>query len=1010
MKKSTNLFYRLGHVIFLLFLPAAFAQPIEEIIVTVDYIPDEKLQTAEVSDILDAEDISIAGDSNVGDSLKRLPGLSLVDGKFIYVRGLGERYSSTYFNGTAIPSPIPMQRSVPLDIFGTSIIQNLLVQKTYSPNYGAEFSGGIVDIRSSAIPDEGFFSIKASAGYNNFSTNEDGYTYEGGSNDWRGSDDGTRSMPGPVASLIDYYPNVFGVPTNDLTVPSVQEQDLARLSFNNTLDIKTRSNPYDLSLSLGAGNRWSFDNYNFGATLRLSLDNKTRNSTIQRTRHSANNLISENNLSDSEHDLRHASVLDNGNLLSTYGFTPGELNRTVNTIRFNQLITLGWEIEDNHIVKVTKLRTKLTNDEASINLRRRTNSDRQLWRDHRLSWTENELSFFQISGESIFENLDVSWRWSDIDAGMNTPDQRTYRTVEDDLWTEDEEGNRLERFGLNGRRHSTYQNGGISRGIYDGSSVVSTIWPGSINLMPPTDISYDPLGNIPLSSYLSLEDGQPVREYISLDGVTEEKGIDFVWHFYPNNIFESIDVKFGYLDSNETRAYNYNRFTYELDGLIIPKDDNYVPEVSLPNGFVLVEEQLIESSNVVPYIRDIYHPYLFRPIEELLDSSNCQVNGIPAESSTAVHENYVGQTDECFIATSIQGRSSAVADTGVGAISFREGYVDGSPDKYDGALGINAHYLAFDLALPSGLRIHTGYRQEKSIQSITLGNINNEVNAYLPAFSMTLPFDDVLINILGEDYYFDMQIRAAFSESINRPLMRELAAVQTYSALDGREYVGNPDLQTAYIRSKDIRYELYFGENDYMSLSYFEKEINNAIELQETDQGDQDSLFTWTNIPNAANDGFEFEIRKYIGDFWFLTANATNISSEVTLNEDLLSRGQRQGRPMSGLSEELYNLQIVYESEDTTMSLAFNTFSKRLFANLDVPGGNGEGELYEDPFKSLDFNLQKYFNIDRHELVFSWKIRNLLDEEKVIRSSNGMPYDKYEVGISTSLGFSWKMY
>ena len=85
MKKSTNLFYRLGHVIFLLFLPTAFAQPIEEIIVTVDYIPDEKLQTAEVSDILDAEDISIAGDSNVGDSLKRLPGLSLVDGKFIYV-------------------------------------------------------------------------------------------------------------------------------------------------------------------------------------------------------------------------------------------------------------------------------------------------------------------------------------------------------------------------------------------------------------------------------------------------------------------------------------------------------------------------------------------------------------------------------------------------------------------------------------------------------------------------------------------------------------------------------------------------------------------------------------------------------------------------------------------------------------------------------------------------------------------------------------------------------------
>jgi hypothetical protein len=330
------------------------SQEIEEVIVTVDYIPDEKLQTAEVSDILDADDISIAGDSTVGDALKRLPGLSLVGGKHIYVRGLGERYSATYFNGTSVPSPIPMQRSVPLDIFGTSIIQNLLVQKTYSPNYGAEFSGGIVDIRSSALPDEGFFKLKFSSGYNDLSTNNQGLTYDGGSSDWTGYDDGTRSLPSEfyeqvpdrtqleidngIETYIDYYPQVFGVPQTLIAAPSADEQDVLRLSFNNRFDIYKQKNPYDYSLSLGAGNRWYLADTSLGASFRLSLDDKTRNSLIKRFRHTANNQINSNPYSDDQLHSMHAEGLSDGSVLSSYGFTPGQVDRTIRTIRLNALL------------------------------------------------------------------------------------------------------------------------------------------------------------------------------------------------------------------------------------------------------------------------------------------------------------------------------------------------------------------------------------------------------------------------------------------------------------------------------------------------------------------------------------------------------------------------------------------------------------------------------------------------------------------------------------------------
>ncbi|MCH1488333.1 MAG: TonB-dependent receptor plug domain-containing protein, partial [Pseudomonadales bacterium] len=145
--------WRSNTVAILLAMPLSTSvagQQMEEVVVIKAFTPDEKLQTSEVSELLDADDMSIAGDSDIGAALKRLPGLSLVGGRFIYVRGLGERYSSTYVNGTSMPSPEPLQRAVPLDLFDTSVVKNVLVQKTHSANYGIEFSGGIVDIRTAA--------------------------------------------------------------------------------------------------------------------------------------------------------------------------------------------------------------------------------------------------------------------------------------------------------------------------------------------------------------------------------------------------------------------------------------------------------------------------------------------------------------------------------------------------------------------------------------------------------------------------------------------------------------------------------------------------------------------------------------------------------------------------------------------------------------------------------------------------------------------------------------------
>ena len=153
------------------------AQDMEEVTVTGSFIPDEKRDTSEISTVLDASEMERTGDDNIAIALTRLTGLSLVRGKYVYVRGLGERYSAATLNGSNLPSPEPLKRVVPLDLFPTNIIGSSVVQKTYSADMPGEFGGGIVEIESKAVPTERIFDMSYSIGYSNIDE-FDGSTFE----------------------------------------------------------------------------------------------------------------------------------------------------------------------------------------------------------------------------------------------------------------------------------------------------------------------------------------------------------------------------------------------------------------------------------------------------------------------------------------------------------------------------------------------------------------------------------------------------------------------------------------------------------------------------------------------------------------------------------------------------------------------------------------------------------------------------------------------------------------
>ncbi|MDB5690002.1 MAG: hypothetical protein JWL91_1878 [Sphingomonas bacterium] len=173
-----------------------------EIVVTGRNIPNPVRATPQVLSVLSATDIARNGDGDVAGALSRVTGLSVVGNGFVYVRGLGDRYSSALLNGLPLPSPEPLRRTVPLDIFPTSIIASVVVQKSFSVNYPGEFGGGVINLTTPSVPKESFLNIGIGGSVDTFTTGKLGYTYGGGDLDYLGFDDGTRKVPAGIKTAL----------------------------------------------------------------------------------------------------------------------------------------------------------------------------------------------------------------------------------------------------------------------------------------------------------------------------------------------------------------------------------------------------------------------------------------------------------------------------------------------------------------------------------------------------------------------------------------------------------------------------------------------------------------------------------------------------------------------------------------------------------------------------------------------------------------------------------------
>jgi hypothetical protein len=229
-----------------------------------------KMKSPNMLDGISAVQFKRTGDSDAASSVKRVPGISVNDGKYIYVRGLGDRYTKTILNGVDIPGLDPDRNTIQMDIFPTNIIDNIVVHKSFRAELPADFTGGVVDIETKDFPEDKTAGISISAGYNpDFHFNSDYLTANGGSTDFLGFDDGTREIP--ATTNIPQFAQVVGNPDGENA--DIYKTILS--SFNPNMAAYKKNSFMDYGLSFNYGNQIARQKHVMGYNFAFSYKNDT---------------------------------------------------------------------------------------------------------------------------------------------------------------------------------------------------------------------------------------------------------------------------------------------------------------------------------------------------------------------------------------------------------------------------------------------------------------------------------------------------------------------------------------------------------------------------------------------------------------------------------------------------------------------------------------------------------------------------------------------------------------
>lgn len=171
---------------------------------TVTSALNEQRNAVGVTNATTSEQMARSPDSDAGQAVQRVSGVNVRDGRYVYVRGLGERYTTTSLNGARVPSPEPEKRIVPLDMFPSSLLEAITTSKTFTPDQSGDFSGAQVNLRTRSFPTNPMAQLSFTGGFNSQVTGQSVLAPATSGQEWLATAAARRELPLQLTSVSDF--------------------------------------------------------------------------------------------------------------------------------------------------------------------------------------------------------------------------------------------------------------------------------------------------------------------------------------------------------------------------------------------------------------------------------------------------------------------------------------------------------------------------------------------------------------------------------------------------------------------------------------------------------------------------------------------------------------------------------------------------------------------------------------------------------------------------------------
>ncbi|MEJ0102934.1 MAG: outer membrane beta-barrel protein [Bacteroidota bacterium] len=346
--------------------------------------------TNTVASVISAESIRRSPDRNTGEVLKRTPGASLIDGKFLVIRGLADRYNQAMLNGILLTSTEPDRKTFSFDIIPAPMIDNIIINKAFVPELPGEWAGGLIQVNTKDIPTKNFFNIQVGTGFNTQTIGKDFYKAKGGKTDWLGIDDGTRGLPNGYTTK-----SAFNLMTQ-------AERNEIGKEMNNNWAAKPASVSPNISFQANGGFTGTIFGKKIGGILGVNYNKVNRYTDI----------------------LNRIQSLENGVFSQQYSYDD---DRYTQEVTVGALASLSLQLDARNKISVKSIINVNTNNYAI-----RRNGINNLSGDDvyggELTFKENTFFTAQVTGEhNIATPLKFKWYGSFNILDGYSPDQRRYQ-------------------------------------------------------------------------------------------------------------------------------------------------------------------------------------------------------------------------------------------------------------------------------------------------------------------------------------------------------------------------------------------------------------------------------------------------------------------------------------------------------------------------------------------------------------------------------------------------------